>query len=80
MTFEYCETCKKITGGGYFPSADKDISIFHCRICGAITCITAKNYYFKFYEYDVKLRNEANRLQLQYYKALNKKQNIRRLT
>jgi len=63
MIYEYCETCRKSSSGGYFPSADKDIKIFHCRICGAITCIETKDYDFKFYEYDIVLRNEAVKLQ-----------------
>lgn len=78
MIFEYCETCQKIRSGGYYASADKDIKIFHCRICNALTCIESKGN-FDFYEGDIKLRNEANKLQIQYYKALNKTANKRRI-
>jgi len=73
MTFEYCETCKKVTFGGCFPSATLSIKVFLCSICNAIT-------YMVYMETsddealidDIELRNEAIKLQLQYYKALNK--------
>lgn len=68
MIFEYCETCNKVTPGGYFPSATVAIKAFLCNVCFAITYIdiadprpcdeTWKN--------DIKLRNEAVKLQPSY--------------
>jgi hypothetical protein len=60
--------------GGYFPSNDKDIKIFHCRICSGLTSTDTKKYEFDLMEHDVNLRGEAIRLQIQYYKHGSKKQ------
>jgi hypothetical protein len=79
MTFEYCETCQRITNGGYFASATKSIKAYLCSRCSAITYIDNESdpVSDEAWENDFRLRNEANKLQLQYYKALNKNKNIR---
>lgn len=71
MIFEYCETCKKITYGGYFASATKDIKAYHCRECNAITYIDNESNPVsdEAWENDYNLRNKAIALQMQYYKS-----------
>lgn len=69
MTFEYCGECKKIMIGGYFASADKDVKLFLCRYCSGVTAIESKKYEFNLMDHDIRLRGEAIRLQMQYYKS-----------
>ena len=79
MIFEYCETCKKMTGGKFMTVNSMNINTYLCGVCNAITYLNyAGDEFTEIYEEDLKLRNEAIKLQLQYYKALNKV-NIRRI-
>jgi len=68
MTFSYCGECKKIMLGGFFPSADKDITLFNCRSCGGVTCMETKDYEFDLIDHDILLRNESIKLQREIYK------------
>lgn len=65
MTFEYCETCKRVTLGGYFPAATSAMKAFLCSVCSAITYIDYKGEELcnEAWENDIKLRNEAVKLQ-----------------
>lgn len=71
MKFEYCENCQKITYGGYFASATKDIKAYYCRQCSAITYIDSEinPACGEAWENDYRLRNESIKLQIQYYKC-----------
>lgn len=70
MKFEYCETCKKLTGGGYFSSATKSIKAFLCSQCSAITYIDNESdpVSDEAWENDFRLRNEAVKLQRKLFK------------
>lgn len=65
MIFEYCETCQKVSYGGYFASATKDIKVYLCRVCNAITYIDKEEVEVcsETWNNDYKLRNESVELQ-----------------
>jgi len=68
VTFEYCETCRKISYGGYFTSTDKNIKIYHCRICYSITYLSNNILHEDAWFNDFNLRNESIKLQRERYK------------
>ena len=65
MVFEYCETCQKITFGGYLSSATDAVKIFLCKNCFAITYIDIQGEEIndEAWGNDYKLRNESIKLQ-----------------
>jgi hypothetical protein len=69
MTFEYCETCRRVTFGSYFPAATPAMKAFLCSECYAITYIDryGQELCDEAWQNDISLRNEAVKLQRKVY-------------